>query len=97
MQQLVHADFFFFATTIVMVVLSIPTLIALIYLIIILRNLKDFSERAKEEGMAVLDGVSFVRHFVKEKQNSLASLFNLFSLVHKKKSRIKKKEEKILE
>ncbi len=94
MEQLVHADIFFFVTTIAIVILSLAALIALVYLIIILRNLKDFSKRAKEEGMAVLDDVTSVRHFVKEKSHTIASLFGLFSLVHRKGRKGKHKSEK---
>jgi hypothetical protein len=94
MNQLIHADVFFFVTTIAIVVLSIAVLIALIYLIIILRNLKDFSKRAKEEGMAVLDDVTSVRHFVKEKSHTLASLFGIFSLVHRKRRKGKQQGER---
>lgn len=83
MEQLIHADVFFFVTTIAIIILSIPVLIALIYLIVILRNLKDFSKRAKEEGIAVLDGVTSVRHFVKNKSHTIGSLLSLFSLVHR--------------
>lgn len=88
------ADIFFFVTTVAIVVLSVVALIALIYLIIILRNLKDFSRRAKEEGMAVLDDVTSVRHFVKEKSHTIASLFGLLSLVHRRGRKTKHKNEK---
>ena len=84
MEQLIHADVFFFVTTIAVAILSIATLIALIYLIIILRNLKEFSKRAKEEGIAVIDDVTSVRHFVRDKSHTLRSLFKLLSLVHRK-------------
>ena len=94
MQSIIHADIFFFVSTIAVVILALLALVVLVYLIVILRNLKEISERAKEEGFAILDDVAGFRHFVKEKSHNVGSLFKLFSFVH---SRARKKNKKDVE
>lgn len=50
MQSLIHADIFFFISTIALVVLSIGVLIVIIYLIRILHNVREVSDKVREEG-----------------------------------------------
>jgi hypothetical protein len=57
MNTLIHADIFFFVSTVCFAILAIFLLIALIYLIKILATLKRLSERATVEGNYLMDEV----------------------------------------
>lgn len=48
-ESLIHADIFFFISTISLVVLTVAAAIALFYLIRILRNARDISDTIKSE------------------------------------------------
>lgn len=66
MNSLIKADIFFFVSTIALVVISIGIAIALVYLIRILRNVKDVSEKVKEEGTEIVNDVRAFRSDVKK-------------------------------
>lgn len=55
MNTLIHADIFFFVSTVCFAVLAIFALVALIYAIKILANVKKLSERATTEGNYLMD------------------------------------------
>lgn len=57
MNTLIHADIFFFVSTVCLAVLAIFALIALIYLIKILASLKKLADRATIEGNYLMDEV----------------------------------------
>jgi len=66
MQQLLKSDIFFVVTTIAVVVVSVAVIIALVYLINILRDARKLSAKAREEGEAIIHDVGIVRKKAKE-------------------------------
>jgi hypothetical protein len=62
----IHADIFFFISTIALVVISIGLIIALVYGIKILRNVREFTDVAKEEGYDLLRDLRDVRSALRE-------------------------------
>lgn len=55
-ESLIHADIFFFISTIALVLISIGIIIALVYSIKILRNIREVTEKIKyESGEIVAD------------------------------------------
>lgn len=65
MNTLVHADIFFFATTIVLIVVGIGLVIAIIYLIKILKDVSYISKKIKSETDAVVGDIALLREHVK--------------------------------
>lgn len=61
METLLKADIFFFVTTAVVVVLGILIVVALIYVLRILRNIDDISRKVKEEGSEIIQDVHELR------------------------------------
>jgi len=62
--SLIHADTFFFTTTIVVVLVALGILIALFYLIRILRDASRLARGIREEGDAISADVGRVRRSV---------------------------------
>jgi len=60
-QSFIQADIFFFVSTIALVIISIGIVVALFYLIKVLRNAREISEVVKEEGKAIISDVRRAR------------------------------------
>ena len=65
MSELVHADIFFFVTTVVVVVVGAALTVALIYLVMILRRVRDVAEEVKAEAILVREDIHDVRDQVR--------------------------------
>lgn len=79
METLIHADIFFFVSTIALVVISIGIIVALAYLIRILRNVSDVSDKVKEEGSEIIADVKELRTEIKKegfRMNYVRRFFN---------------------
>lgn len=66
MQSLIHADVFFFVTTIAVVILAIILAVVLVYIAIILADIRELSRTIKKEGAEIIDDVHAFRDEVKE-------------------------------
>ena len=100
MQTLIHADIFFFVTTIAVVMVTLVSVIVIIYIVIILKDVRELSRTIKKEGEEIIEDVHVFREEVKEeakysmKNNSstAAALFNLIAnLFARRKSQNYKK------
>lgn len=81
METLIHADIFFFVSTISLVVITIGFAWALVYLIRILRNVRDISDKAKIESDEIVSDIRSFRKAVKEeglKWKSISALIRSF-------------------
>ena len=58
MQTLIHADIFFFVTTVLLVVIGVLFIVALSYVISILRDLREFLRKAAGRVEPVLDDLT---------------------------------------
>lgn len=85
MRTLIHADIFFFLTSIFVVVLTVILSVGGVYFILILRDMKDISRKVKNEGGEIIDDVKKVREKIEEEGIGLASIGKLFGLFSKKK------------
>ena len=66
MNDILHANIFFFVTTVVVAVLGILAIVALYYILGILKNIRDISNRA-EKGSEILAGdLEHFRENIKE-------------------------------
>lgn len=65
MNTLIHADIFFFVTTIAVVVVAIALTVALIYLAKVLSDIKDITRQAKEETALFREDIAGLRSDVR--------------------------------
>lgn len=80
-ESLIHADIFFFISTIALVVISIGFSIALFYIIKILRNLRDISDRANSESEEIVADIKSLRRALRDegvKWKGVSDLIRLF-------------------
>ena len=66
MDSLVHADIFFFITTLALIFVTIGMVVVIIYVIKILRDVAEISRRTKEKSIKILDDVSVISSKMKE-------------------------------
>ncbi|OHA17323.1 MAG: hypothetical protein A3C79_03330 [Candidatus Taylorbacteria bacterium RIFCSPHIGHO2_02_FULL_45_28] len=86
MQTLIHADIFFFITSIAVVLVSIGLIIALIFIIKILNNIHKISDMLRSESGLVVEDVHALRGKIREGKLSLAGIFRLFRDLFTRKS-----------
>jgi hypothetical protein len=85
METLIHADIFFFVTTIFIVVITAVIVVASVYIIGILRDLREISAKAKIEGEQILEDVKNLRENVKQEGANLKQISRFFSSLFKKR------------
>ncbi len=87
MSQIMKADIFFVVSTVSVVVVSVLIIVAILYLIGILRDARKLSSRVREEGEEIVNDVGNIR---KKTITGLSRIINSFI----KKSSKKTKHEK---
>jgi len=65
METLVKADIFFFVATIALALITVGFIVAMIYVVRILNDVKYVSKRAKEETDKIVKDVGMLRRFLK--------------------------------
>lgn len=101
METLLHADIFFFVTTLAVVIVTILLGVALMYLIIFLRNARDISEAVRAEAGNIVEDVATFRESIKDKASTINNLigaaltakFIKKALTPKKQSKKKPKKD----
>lgn len=99
MNQLVHADIFFFITSIAVVLVTIGLLIILWYALLIVRDVRDIADKARDMTGKLEVDFENARAEIKRKGRTVGSIADLFlkfvlSLVPRPKSRRKSDSEK---
>ena len=61
MDVLLRSDIFFFITSVAVIVVTVFLVVALWYVVRILRNIKDVSEMVKKEGAFIISDIAGVR------------------------------------
>ena len=85
MRTLIHADIFFFITSIFVIILTLILGVAGAYLVLILRDMKEISRKVKIEGGEIIEDVKELRERIEEEGVGLRSLGKMFGLFSKKK------------
>ncbi|MEK7641843.1 MAG: hypothetical protein AAB365_02505 [Patescibacteria group bacterium] len=78
MQTLIHADIFFFVTTIVVILFGIGAVIALVYIIKILALLKDIATTVKTGSGLIAEDIEELRDRVKRGTFNLGAAARFF-------------------
>jgi len=92
MDTLIHADIFFFISTVVLVFVGILAVVALYYVIRILRDIDEVSKKAKVEASEIIDDVRLIRAKVKEQGMKAAGIVGFISKFIRKKKHKKTHE-----
>lgn len=95
MNTLVHADIFFFVTTIVVVIVGIALTIALIYLAKVFSDIREITKQVKEETILFRGDIAGLREDVKREGFRLERLMMFFkTLIKRTKSPAKRSASK---
>lgn len=79
MDSLIQADIFFFVTTIAVVVVGIAALIALVYLILFLRDVHEFFHIVRKEAAVIIDDIEAFRENIEGKANKISKLLGVLT------------------
>ena len=93
-KTLIHADVFFFITSIAVVVLALGGIILFIYGFRILKNLDHIVSRLRAESDLIINDVSEVRERIKENGIHFADVLGMIGTLFHIKRFIKKKSKK---
>lgn len=89
MNTLIHADIFFFITTIAVVIISIGMITALIFVILILNNVRKVSETVRTETDLIAGDIDSIRSKMNKGVTTMAmgAIFGFFRNLFEKWSR----------
>jgi len=76
MEEILKADIFFFISSIFVVIISVVLLIALYYLIKILRDVKEISKNVNNESRLIIEDIDNVRRGIKNKGRQVGSFIS---------------------
>ncbi len=85
MTTLIHADIFFFVTAVAVVVFSALAVVATIYIISILNDIKHISKRIRIESDEVLEDIKILREHILEEGFKVGMITKLLGKFFKKK------------
>ena len=78
MDTLIHADIFFFITTIAVVVITLLVVVVLIYLIKVLNRIKSIAEQVRDETILFREDIHDLRDSVRREGFKIKNLFTVF-------------------
>jgi uncharacterized protein YoxC len=96
-ESLIHADIFFFISTIALVLISIGIVIALVYIIKILRNVGEVTDKIKVESGEIVADLKQLRASLRDegmKWKHIADLVRMFFM--RKGRKVKKKVDAVI-
>ncbi len=79
MSTLIHADIFFFVTTVAVIVVTLLVVVVLIYLIKILRQIRNIAGEIKEETVFVRQDIHEARMQMKSEGFKMKHIIGFFS------------------
>ena len=85
MDTLIHADVFFFVTTVAVIILTIVFAVTLFYLIAVLRRARDIAEQIKEEATLVRHDIHDARMRVEREGFRLKHVLDFFSSIREER------------
>jgi len=96
-ESLIHADVFFFISTVALVLVSVGVIIALVYAIKILKNIKDVSDRVNEESVEIIADVKILRKNLRDEGLKWKHVIDLVrNFFIRKGTKVKKLTDKII-
>jgi hypothetical protein len=92
MDTLIHADIFFFVTTVVVILVGIALTVALIYLAKVLSDIKEITKQVKEETILFREDIKGLRSDVKQEGFRVERFWMFIRNLFKKTTTRSKKE-----
>ncbi len=92
MDTLIHADIFFFVTTIAVVVVAFVFIVLLVYLIQVMRRIRDIADQVREETILFREDVHDLRDSVRLEGFKIKSIFDFGANFFKRKKTKKSKD-----
>jgi uncharacterized protein YoxC len=95
MDTLIHADVFFFVTTIAVVVITIALTVLIVYLVKVFRNIRKITDMVSEETILLRRDIGDLRNEIRERGARAVGMFDWVDRFFggNKKSRSKKKSK----
>lgn len=93
MGTLIHADIFFFITSIFVVFLTVGFGVALVYIIPILKDMRHLSALAREEGDKFTQDIDDLRSAVKEEGMKAKSIIDYFLALFIRRQKVSRKKK----
>jgi hypothetical protein len=78
MDTLIHADIFFFITSVAVIAFTVIMVIVLIYVIIILKDIRYISRKVRDESDVILEDVHELRANVKAQGFAVGHFYTFF-------------------
>lgn len=94
MNTLIHADIFFFISTICFILVTIALIIVLVYVIKILRDVSELTRKVKEESIEIIDDVRALREDIETKGFGISRLVKFFGKLYLKRRRSARKRQR---
>jgi hypothetical protein len=79
MENILHADIFFFVTTVAVIAISIVAIVALVYLILILRIVRRLMSHLEKNAVEFTRDMSGIRIDIREKIAQVSQMVTFFS------------------
>ncbi|MES2213606.1 MAG: hypothetical protein V4473_02080 [Patescibacteria group bacterium] len=95
MSSILTSDVFFFVTTIAVVMIAVGVIVALVYIVRILRDVKTLSNKVKDEGQKILSDMNGYREDIKRQGFGLRDMLTWLGIINKPKIRVVKKKDEI--
>lgn len=93
MEAIAKSEVFFFITTICIVLVTLIIVVAGVYLVKIVSDIKVISKRIKEETAEVMDDLKSARESLKDRGRSLGSILAAIFALRGRKKRGKKESD----
>jgi uncharacterized protein YoxC len=90
MSSVVQSDVFFFITGFAVILLSLALFVALVYVILVFRKVKEILEVAKRETQLIAEDIDALRSNVKQEGLKMKSFLSFIQSIYKRKKSNKK-------
>lgn len=94
MESIIHADIFFFVTTLAIIVLAIGFIVLFVYLFRIVKDVQHISKKVREESDRIIGDVEEARLNVKENGLRITGVVDFIRTLFKRNRTSRKKSEK---
>ena len=95
MNEVLHANIFFFITSVAVILVTIFIAWGLYYIVGILKNVRDITERVDQETIELGADIKALRATIKEEGFKLVTLYNFFQKFLKPLLAAKKKKKSV--
>jgi len=82
MQTLIHADIFFFVTTVIVIALGLISIVILTYIAFIIADIREISRIARRESGEIAEDIAEIRGEIKKEiRNNSSVISSIFKVI----------------